>query len=108
MAKGLHRLTNPAIISPNGIASPPSSFAHASANAFPFVGSAWSSTEVYEMRKRCWWTVWSLVLWAAYNTGRIPTIRADDPRVQTEMPACSDPDVSALCSSRARGGDLEH
>ncbi|PWN44284.1 hypothetical protein IE81DRAFT_365033 [Ceraceosorus guamensis] len=46
--------------------------------------------EIGQMKRRVWWTVWSLVMWSAYNTARTPTIRADDPRVRTDMPACRD------------------
>lgn len=53
-----------------------------------------------EVRKRIWWTLWSLVLWTAYNSGRIPTIRADDPRVRSELPHCSDEKVSHFACHR--------
>lgn len=43
--------------------------------------------EVYEVKKRTWWNLWMLAMWTAYNTGRIPTVRADDSRVTSELPS---------------------
>lgn len=91
MGQGLHRLSHKT--SPHEIKAAPSSFAYTSTVGHPLTSMGVDANDVFEMRKRCWWSVWSLVLWAAYNTGRIPTIRADDPRVKSEMPAASNPDV---------------
>lgn len=91
MGQGLHKLSHKT--SPLEMKSAPSSFAYTSTVGHPLTSMGVDANDVFEMRKRCWWSVWSLVLWAAYNTGRIPTIRADDPRVKSEMPAASDPDV---------------
>ncbi|PWZ02384.1 hypothetical protein BCV70DRAFT_172298 [Testicularia cyperi] len=94
MAQGLHKLSRKS--APAGMGkSAPSSFASYSSGprTHPLIGMGVNVQDIFEMRKRCWWSVWSLVLWAAYNTGRIPTIRADDPRVKSDMPVASDPDV---------------
>ena len=91
MGQSLHKLSRKT--SPNEVKSAPSSFAYISSAGHPLTSMGVDAGDVFEMRKRCWWSVWSLVLWAAYNTGRIPTIRADDPRVKTEMPSASNPDV---------------
>ncbi|PWN48715.1 hypothetical protein IE53DRAFT_370368 [Violaceomyces palustris] len=95
MAQGLHKLSSPGPFSP-GIMSPPSSFV-SSSNSTPHSLSNFGipPNDIFEMKKKCWWTVWTLVLWAAYNTGRIPTIRADDPRVRCELPAAADPEAWA-------------
>lgn len=115
MAHGLHRLSQPQPFSPGAQhakraspSSPKSSFVsvNGGSNNRPRTASETSSmsfredprslnrrsnsdelgSETFEMKKRCWWTVWTLVLWSAYNTGRIPTVRADDPRVSCDMP----------------------
>ncbi|GAC94140.1 transcription factor [Pseudozyma hubeiensis SY62] len=91
MGQGLHKLSHKT--SPNETKSARSSFAYVSNAGHPLTSMGVDANDVFEMRKRCWWSVWSLVLWAAYNTGRIPTIRADDPRVKSEMPTASAPDV---------------
>ncbi|KAJ1033035.1 hypothetical protein NDA16_000314 [Ustilago loliicola] len=91
MGQGLHKLSHKT--SPNENKSAPSSFAYVSTARHPLTSMGVDSNDIFEMRKRCWWSVWSLVLWATYNTGRIPTIRADDPRVKSEMPAASHPEV---------------
>ena len=91
MGQGLHKLSHKT--SPTETKSAPSSFAYTSNVGHPLASMGVDANDVFEMRKRCWWSVWSLVLWAAYNTGRIPTIRADDPRVKSEMPVASDPNV---------------
>ncbi|KAE8257506.1 hypothetical protein A4X13_0g2303 [Tilletia indica] len=79
MAEGLHRLRS-------------SSATQGNATSVDFFGTTrLPESEVFEMKKRCWWTVWSLILWAAYNTGNTSTLRADDPRVTCEMPYSSDP-----------------
>jgi hypothetical protein len=83
MSKGLHRLT--AYTGNNGVKSP--SPAHTSS---PHFLSQIPGEEMYEVRKRIWWTLWSMTMWTAYNTGRIPTIRADDPRITSELPQCKD------------------
>ncbi len=75
MSKGLHRLSSQNMQDVNG-----------SSGAFAY----FPADKVYEMSKRTWWVVWSLLMWASYNTGRIPTIRADDPRVTSELPNCKD------------------
>lgn len=91
MGQGLHKLSHKT--APNQNKSAPSSFANVSNAGHPLTAMGVDPNDIFEMRKRCWWSVWSLVLWAAYNTGRIPTIRADDPRVKSEMPVASSPDV---------------
>lgn len=91
MGQGLHKLSRKT--SPDQMKSAPSSFAYVSTARHPLTSMGVDPNDIFEMRKRCWWSVWSLVLWAAYNTGRIPTIRADDPRVKSEMPVASHPDV---------------
>ncbi|KIS69255.1 uncharacterized protein UMAG_02602 [Mycosarcoma maydis] len=91
MGQGLHKLSHKT--SPNDSNSARSSFAYVSNVDHPLTSMGIDANDIFEMRKRCWWCVWSLVLWAAYNTGRIPTIRADDPRVKSEMPTASSPDV---------------
>ena len=91
MGQGLHKLSH--TTSPMQNQSAPSSFAYVSTARHPLTTMGVDPNDIFEMRKRCWWSVWSLVLWAAYNTGRIPTIRADDPRVKSEMPAASHPEV---------------
>ena len=91
MGQGLHKLSHKT--SPDEVKSAPSSFAYVSSAHHPLTSVGVDPNDIFEMRKRCWWSVWSLVLWAAYNTGRIPTIRADDPRVKTEMPTASHPEV---------------
>ncbi|GAC71862.1 hypothetical protein PANT_5c00110 [Moesziomyces antarcticus T-34] len=91
MGQGLHKLSH--TTSPNEAKSARSSFAYISNAHHPLTSLGVDPSDIFEMRKRCWWSVWSLVLWAAYNTGRIPTIRADDPRVKSEMPVASDPSV---------------
>lgn len=87
MSKGLHRLSG--FSNTNGIKSP----------SLPQQqGSHYFSTipseEMYEVKKRMWWSLWSMTMWTAYNTGRIPTIRADDPRITSELPECKDGKVS--------------
>ncbi|SJX62790.1 uncharacterized protein SRS1_13641 [Sporisorium reilianum f. sp. reilianum] len=91
MGQSLHKLSHRT--SPLEMKAAPSSFAYTSTVGHPLTSMGVDANDVFEMRKRCWWSVWSLVLWAAYNTGRIPTIRADDPRVKSEMPVASNPDV---------------
>nr|CDI53435.1 putative protein [Melanopsichium pennsylvanicum 4] len=91
MGQGLHKLDRKT--SPNETKSAASSFAYMFTARHPLTSMGVDPSDIFEMRKRCWWSVWSLVLWAAYNTGRIPTIRADDPRVKTEMPVASRPEV---------------
>ncbi|EST05589.1 hypothetical protein PSEUBRA_005279 [Kalmanozyma brasiliensis GHG001] len=91
MGQGLHKLSHKT--APGENKSAPSSFAYVSNAGHPLTAMGVDPTDIFEMRKRCWWSVWSLVLWAAYNTGRIPTIRADDPRVKSEMPVASNSDV---------------
>ncbi|KAN0064939.1 hypothetical protein ACQY0O_001996 [Thecaphora frezii] len=92
MAQGLHKLKRPSASRSGSERSAPSSFAStSSAGTHSLRNLGVDAGAIYEMRKRCWWVVWSLVLWSAYNTGRIPTIRADDPRVRSEVPAGSDP-----------------
>ncbi|SPO25881.1 uncharacterized protein UTRI_03246 [Ustilago trichophora] len=91
MGQGLHKLSHKT--SPTEMKSAPSSFAYMSTAHHPLTSMGVDPNDIFEMRKRCWWSVWSLVLWAAYNTGRIPTIRADDPRVKSEMPVASHPEV---------------
>jgi len=117
MANGLHRLSQPQPFSPTmqnarraTPSSPKSSFVSLNGSTRPRTGSESSShmlnedprnfrftneleSETFEMKKRCWWTVWTLVLWSAYNTGRIPTVRADDPRVSCEMPIQGDGEI---------------
>jgi len=78
MAQGFHRLRS-------------SNFLHPNSKSAEFFGKAQlPDSEVFEMKKRCWWTVWTMALWAAYNTGHTSTLRADDPRVTCEMPYCTD------------------
>lgn len=91
MGQGLHKLSHKT--SPTETKAARSSFAYVSNAGHPLTSMGVDAYDIFEMRKRCWWSVWSLVLWAAYNTGRIPTIRADDPRVKSEMPIASTPDV---------------
>lgn len=50
--------------------------------------------EVYEVKKRTWWNLWMLAMWTAYNTGRIPTVRADDSRVTSELPSSPNGNVN--------------
>lgn len=50
--------------------------------------------EVYEVKKRTWWNLWMLAMWTAYNTGRIPTVRADDSRVTSELPSSPNDNVN--------------
>lgn len=88
MSQDLHKLTRKSASAP--VNAPYHSFSYVSGSG---PSSSVEARDMFEMRKRCWWSVWSLVLWAAYNTGRIPTIRADDPRVKSEVPVASDPDV---------------
>lgn len=104
MSKGLHRLSS-SNTSGSILASPHASYRGSTAaergkadGSSHFLDSI-DETEMLEVRKRTWWTLWSLVLWTAYNSGRIPTIRADDPRVRSELPHCNDDqvrDISAL------------
>ncbi|EPQ30610.1 uncharacterized protein PFL1_02134 [Pseudozyma flocculosa PF-1] len=92
MSQGLHKLKHPSASDADAARSAPSSFAStSSAGTHSLRNLGVDAAAIYEMRKRCWWTVWSLVLWSAYNTGRIPTIRADDPRVRSEVPQGQDP-----------------
>ncbi|KAK0537205.1 hypothetical protein OC842_001726 [Tilletia horrida] len=78
MAEGFHRLKT-------------SSAGHGSASSVDYFGKVrLPESEVFEMKKRCWWTVWSLGTWAAYNTGNASTLRADDPRITCELPNCAD------------------
>ena len=92
MGQGMHKLVPRNETSEQG-RSAPSSFASPSSATHSLCRKGIPVPAVFEMRKRCWWIVWSLVLWTAYNTGRIPTIRADDPRVRSELPNASDPEV---------------
>lgn len=89
MAKGLHRLKRAP--SDGTDATAKSSFV---STADPLGGqslfSELSEDVTYEMKKRLWWTCWSSSLWCSYNTAIVPTIRADDPRVRTEMPVAAD------------------
>ena len=86
MSKGLHRLS---MTGNNGIKSPQPLSAE-TVHHFSHV----SDEEMFEVKKRIWWTLWSMTMWTAYNTGRIPTIRADDPRISSELPHCKDGKVS--------------
>ncbi len=70
MGQGLHKLSHKA--SPDENVSAPSSFAYMSTARHPLASMGMDPNAIFEMRKRCWWSVWTLVLWAAYNTGRIP------------------------------------
>lgn len=101
MAKGLHRLKRPAEQGNGGSGSGESSASGAASKSSfvapdndPFGSQSlfmdMPETVLYEMQKRIWWTCWSSSLWCAYNTAIVPTIRADDPRVRTEVPATSD------------------
>lgn len=85
MSKGLHRLSSTS--NGNGLRSPPP--IHRPGVA-PHYLSRIDQAEMHEVRKRMWWSLWSMTMWTAYNTGRIPTIRADDARVTCELPHCSD------------------
>lgn len=87
MSKGLHRLSG--LSNSNGIKSPP---LIQQQNSHYF--STIPSEEMHEVKKRMWWSLWSMTMWTAYNTGRIPTIRADDPRITSELPKCKDGKVS--------------
>lgn len=46
-----------------------------------------TSPVLYEMSKRVWWTTWTVLFYASFNTGKLLTIRADDPRVTSALPA---------------------
>lgn len=90
MSKGLHRLS---ASGSNSIKSP--QMMH---SKVPHFFSSIRDEEMYEVRKRVWWTLWSMAMWTAYNTGRIPTIRADDPRITCELPHSKDGKVrSSVC-----------
>jgi hypothetical protein len=90
MSKGLHRLS--ATTGSNSIQSP-----NIRRPQSPHFLSQIPAEEMYEVKKRMWWSLWSMTMWTAYNTGRIPTIRADDPRITSELPQCKD---GKVCSSR--------
>ncbi|PWN26072.1 hypothetical protein BDZ90DRAFT_233657 [Jaminaea rosea] len=98
MAKGLHRLKRPesgdfsSSSSSSSIPATKSSFVAPDNDPFGHQSLFMDMPDVvlYEMQKRVWWTCWSSSLWCAYNTAIVPTIRADDPRVRTEVPATSD------------------
>ncbi|UZJ55400.1 hypothetical protein CBS101457_004720 [Exobasidium rhododendri] len=96
MSKGLHRLTP--YTGNNGIKSPPAFHAEA-----PHFLSLIADEEMYEVRKRMWWSLWSMTMWTAYNSGRIPTIRADDPRITSELPRCKDGKAWAYVVSSLQG-----
>jgi hypothetical protein len=83
MSKGLHRLS----ASTSGINIQSPILARAKV---PHFLSHIPAEEMYEVKKRMWWSLWSMTMWTAYNTGRIPTIRADDPRITSELPQCKD------------------
>ncbi|MCO5565232.1 hypothetical protein L7F22_018905 [Adiantum nelumboides] len=84
MSKGLHRLSS--------TSSRPINASDQGLNGQHFgVGQHYLTQlpdeEVYEVKKRTWWNLWMLAMWTAYNTGRIPTVRADDSRVTSELPS---------------------
>lgn len=103
MAKGLHRLPKPKgrDDSKRQGEDGPSTGTQSNKSSFvkldndPFGSQSlfmdMPSDVCYEMKKRIWWTCWSSSLWCAYNTAIVPTIRADDPRVKTDLPASIDP-----------------
>lgn len=78
MSKGLHRLSSrDAINGEDSIAG------YSSGHYLSLI----PTEELYEVKKRLWWTLWTFAMWTAYNTGRIPTVRADDSRVTSELPS---------------------
>lgn len=87
MSKGLHRLSSGR---PNNVDSATSSMGPGG----PHYLTRIPDEELFEVRKRLWWTLWMLAMWTAYNTGRIPTVRADDSRVTSELPSCPDGPVN--------------
>ncbi|PWN24146.1 hypothetical protein BCV69DRAFT_280048 [Microstroma glucosiphilum] len=93
MAKGLHRLRRPRGDSPNAMGSKSSFVSSDDVFGTQSLYSQLPEQVRYEMEKRIWWTCWSSSLWCSYNTAIAPTIRADDPRVRTEMPTAQDPTV---------------
>ena len=107
MSKGLHRLSGTFSetrgmglstglgrmgLSSSAANSSPSAGSSAlpSSSSLNFPFAHFAPQGVHEMMKRTWWVTWSLLMWASYNTGRIPTIRADDARVTSELPDCAD------------------
>jgi hypothetical protein len=93
MAKGLHRLRRPRGDSPSTTGSKSSFVSSDDVFGTQSLYSQLPEQVRYEMEKRIWWTCWSSSLWCSYNTAIAPTIRADDPRVRTEMPASHDSTV---------------
>ncbi|CAO1634611.1 unnamed protein product [Parajaminaea phylloscopi] len=95
MAKGLHRLKRPASYDGTTSTDSTSKSSFVAADGDPFGRQSlfmdMPDGVLYEMQKRLWWTCWSSCLWCAYNTAIAPTVRADDPRVRTEVPSSVDP-----------------
>lgn len=82
MSHGLHRLSSQSAFDSLLGARPPSSTGM-------HITEHFSPESLFEMSKRIWWVTWSLLMYASYNTGKLLTIRADDPRVTSALPAGS-------------------
>lgn len=48
-----------------------------------------TSTNLFEMSKRVWWSTWMMLLYSSFNTGNLMAIRADDDRITSALPCSS-------------------